>query len=82
MDTLDIQSNANQENNSKWTYEPLEGTPFTIIGDEEGYFAVMGKHRITERTKSKEKLVEDLKVPNWNRITQMIYIITNNYTNE
>lgn len=54
----------------------IEGTPFTIIETDGKIFGVMGKYRITEPAESFELVKAELKQITWNRILQMIIIVT------
>lgn len=65
---LNIQENA--ENNPNKNYplaerEPILGTPFTLIRDNEKWFMVMGDYRVTETTKTKEEQIDKLDTEKW-----------------
>lgn len=55
--------------------EDVENTPFTIITMDGKSFGAMGTHRITAYGK-KEEIREELKEMTWNRIVQVIMILT------
>ncbi len=57
------------------TREEIEGTPFNVIGTENGYFGCIGKYRITEVAESAEEIRKELAEMTWNRITQVILIL-------
>lgn len=78
------QLNANQINNYDSNYEKfssidIENTPFTIITDNEEnkHFGCMGNHRLTEQYENIEELKTELKTITWNKIIQVIIILTN-----
>lgn len=54
--------------------EPIEGTPFTLIKQNEKYFTVMGDYRITETTKTVSEQMEALEKNKWLNILTMIGI--------
>lgn len=55
--------------------EDVENTPFTIMQIEDDYFATMGKYRLTELHKDKEKLKKELTKITWNRIVQVVSVM-------
>lgn len=61
------------------TRDDIEGSPFHIIGTEQGVFGAMGNYRITEvredTKKNRKAIVEELKDVNWNRIIQVMIIL-------
>lgn len=82
------QSHANaeqthkQKSNSKYEFEPVENTPFTLYGSkEEGYIVLMGSYRLTEKMTKKEAL-EDAQKMEWNRILQVIMAVLDTAKNE
>ena len=49
------------QNNSKFTNEELNNTPFRIIGSEEqGYAIALGKYRLTTLQPTKDKAIEQI----------------------
>lgn len=74
-ETNNLASASTEENTELLTREDVDGTPFVVIGTQEGYFGVLGKYRITELDRSKKKIVDELKSVNWNRIIQIILIL-------
>lgn len=53
--------------------EKIPGTPFTLIyQDNIGWFVVMGDHRLTEPTLSKEEQIEKLETNKWELITTVV----------
>lgn len=63
-------SSSNADDNHKHgstliEYEKIEGTPFTMINQDEKWFIVMGDNRITEPTKTREEQFRKLKEDHW-----------------
>lgn len=54
----------------------IKDTPFTIITTEEKHFGAMGRYRITELYNTYEEAVEETKKITWNRIVQVIQLVT------
>lgn len=52
----------------------VEDTPFTIIKYGEQWFLTMGKYRLTEPSKSREIIEEQINDVSWNRIMQVIMV--------
>ena len=59
------------------TFKPLEGTPFTLVTDENKVYGVMGKYRLTEGFESEEEAEEQVKAITWNRLVQVFSIMIN-----
>lgn len=55
--------------------EEVENTPFTVITAGSKTFGVMGMHRITEYG-TKEEIRKELKEITWNRLIQVIMLLT------
>jgi len=67
--------NTSQNNTELIEREKIEGTPFTLIKQEEKWFITMGDHRITEPTKHKNEQYNKLEKEKWLIITNVIIII-------
>lgn len=53
--------------------EPVEHTPFHVIGNEEkGYFLAIGMHRLTEPKESQHEAIECLDKDFWNILTNVV----------
>lgn len=65
-----------KKNKELITRDEIEDSPFTIIGTEGKYFGTMGKFRITEPRKTKKEVEKELKEITWNRIVQVILLLT------
>lgn len=62
------------------TNEPIEDTPFRLIGNPtNGYAIAIGMHRLTEPKPTIEKAKEVLLNVQWNLIANMIVAITETY---
>ena len=57
----------------------LDNTPFGIVTIEGRSFGVIGQNRITEEYEDIEKLKEDLKKIDWNKITNVIWNVCDLY---
>lgn len=71
--------NKNSSRNKQLiNYEQIEGTPFTIITNNETktHFIVIGNNRVSEETNNKEKLKELIHRRDYGLIFNMIAIIT------
>jgi hypothetical protein len=67
---------ATTENNKQLIErEKIEGTPFTLIKQNEQYFLVMGDHRLTEPTKNRETTMIKLENEKWLLMTQVVICI-------
>lgn len=78
---LKSQTNADQADNSNSTSEPLiirekiKGTPFWIIGDQDGWGIVLSNYRLTRIHQTKEAALKELEDEKWNLIMRMASII-------
>lgn len=75
----EVKEITNMEQNEELLVKTdIEGTPFTVISvkDTNEHFGVMGKYRITETHDTKEEVIDILKQITWNRIVQVILLIT------
>lgn len=46
-------------------YEKIKDTPFTLVHQNDDWFIIMGNHKITTPTKTKEETLEKLKTEKW-----------------
>lgn len=69
------QTNAENTNNYKSNFEEVKDTPFAIVEENEEYFGVIGKYRITEKWENKKNLEENLKEITWNKIVTLVAIL-------
>ena len=72
-------SNTTDKQNSLIDIEALDNTPFGIVTIEGKSFGVIGQNRITEEYDDIEKLKEDLRKIDWNKITNVIWNVCELY---
>lgn len=65
-----------EKNTELLEYTEVKNTPFTIAKWENGYYVLMGKHRLTEKLDTKEEAEEDANRTDWDRLIQVVAIIT------
>lgn len=76
-DILNTQNSIEETHNKNYPLvemEKIEGTPFTLIHQEQKWFIVMGDHRVTEPTETKQQCLEKLEKEKW-LLTMHIAII-------
>ena len=66
-------SNTTDNKNSLIDIQVLENTPFGIVTIEGKSFGVIGQNRISEEYENVEKLREDLKKIDWNKIVNVVW---------
>lgn len=66
-----VEDNPNKES-TLIDYEKIEGTPFTLVHmkEQKQWFLVMGDHRLTEPTNTRNESLEKLETEKW--MIQMI----------
>lgn len=69
-------SNTTDNKNYLIEFTDVENTPFKIVSQENEFFGIMGKHRITEKYEDKEQLEKELRAFDWNRLVQVMVILT------
>lgn len=75
----DIHTNVDTEDKQDSLIErkEIETTPFEMVKlDHRGWFGTMGKWRITEEYETEKELREDLEKITWNRILQIVALVT------
>ena len=68
QDTLNGQLNAEdqpKQNSTLAEREQIQGTPFVLINQQDRWFLVMGNHRVTEPTLTKEETLKKLDTERW-----------------
>lgn len=55
--------------------DEIKDSPFTVITMEGQSFGVMGDYRLTEKSDTKEEVIEKLEKITWNRIIQVMMIL-------
>ena len=71
--------NTTDNKNSLIDIKLLKNTPFGIVTIERKSFGVIGQNRITEEYEDVEKLKEDLKKIDWNKIVNVIWNVCDLY---
>lgn len=74
--TLDIAGKENTQSSEIMQFEHLENSPFTIVNNEGKWYGLMGNHRLTEAYEDKETLIKELTEITWNRLTQVMWAIS------
>lgn len=73
----------NKQNSSKLIErEQLEGTPFTLIKNEEEYFIAIGQYKLTQSHQTASEAIEEIENNQWNIITTLIDIMITHYNNK
>lgn len=54
--------------------ERVDGTPFTIVKDKDGWNVTVGKYRVNTPFETKQEAIWDAQTMNWDKIMQMITI--------
>lgn len=75
-------TNVEEQTNNTYgnlEFTNIEGTPFTIVKQDEKYYGLIGNHRITEEWNDLEDLKEDLLKVSWDRITQVIWAVVEKF---
>jgi len=76
---LNVKEADNKDSNSEIIKrKDIKNSPFIVITVEKGSFGTMGKYRITEIYETPEEVEEELKEITWNRIIQVIQLLTEN----
>jgi hypothetical protein len=76
--------NGLSEKTSRLNYsEELEmhsvnDTPFVVARQNEDWFVIMGKHRLTNSIETFEEAVQEAEKITWNKVVQVIAIILEN----
>jgi hypothetical protein len=70
-----------QDSSSELKFEAIEGTPFTVVNENNEYFSIIGSHRITETFLNKEICIEETKKITWDRLVQVIWAISTKINN-
>ena len=64
-----------EEKHTSSSYEPIQNSPFVMVGKDGQYFVGFGKYRITEIAPNKEEALEELEINKWNVITNIAIIV-------
>lgn len=72
--------NATRENSSKaHNIEEVPNTPFVLVHSEQGVFAAIGNHRVTEPFETKEQLESWMNNNQWHITLQLIIIVVERF---
>ena len=71
---------TDNKNYSNIEFRALEGTPFTIVKDEKGYYGVIGTHRVTEMYDDYLTCETELVEITWDRLIQVIWAVVDKFT--
>lgn len=73
----------NKPNSSKLIErEQIEGTPFTLIKQDEKYFLTLGNYMVTPKCNTQTEAFEYIGENQWNIVTTLIDIMINHYNNK
>ena len=75
LTSAEVLDKQDSGNNIEFTH--IEGTPFTVVYENDEYFSIIGNHRITETFFDKEICIEETKKITWDRIVQVIWAVNN-----
>ena len=64
-------------------YHEVKGTPFMIVEhvEDQKFFGAMGNRRLTEYCKSKDEAERVVTQLTWDRLTQVMYIVAQEFIN-
>lgn len=80
VEQLSGDSNAGKldtRNSELVSRETIPGTPFTIVGTDQGYFLAMGQFRLTEYFETRDIVIDEIDAEAWNLVLQMITAVLN-----
>jgi hypothetical protein len=81
LNTQEESSNTtDNQNYSNIEFRALEGTPFTMVKDEKGYYGVIGTHRVTELYENEEECITEVTAITWDRLIQVIWAVVDKFT--
>lgn len=79
QEQLQSQMNVEDQHNSTSskivTNDAIEGTPFRIVGTEQGWFIGIGNHRLTEILPEREDAEILVSTKDWNLLTALVMAI-------
>lgn len=86
-DILRTQLGVDEPHNSTYSKllerEPMEDTPFWIIGSEkEGYFATLGKYQLTEKFPTKDGVQNHIDTKVWDIVMKVVGIVASELITE
>lgn len=78
---LDTQSNAEKNDNYKFSRKTIEESPFTMVGDDKGWFVAMGDNRITEYFEDELSLLDYVHDKPWDLIITVMMVVVDKMNN-
>ena len=60
----------------------IEGTPFTIVEAEGGFWGTMGRYRLTEKLVTREAVEAEIMPHTWNNLTRMMVLVNDSMNNK
>ena len=60
----------------------LDNCPFSIVENDNKFFGMCGKYRVTEEYTNKEELKVYLETVNWDKISQVLFVVIENLKEE
>ena len=84
---LQLQTNADTQDNAKsiskneTAYERVEGTPFALIKEQNGWFIAIGRYKASDLYLTKEQAKKDIKQKDWDLILTTMSIMIEEITN-
>ena len=79
---MDIVMNGTQKGTELLTRKEIDNTPFTVVGTENGYFAVMGQYRLTDVFNDEDDCIKEVSKITWNRLVQVIMLINDKFNDK
>jgi len=81
MELSNTLQNAEQEIKQDYLIEREEvnGTPFTLVKQNENWYVLLGKYRLSEAYQEKEEALKDANRNDWMRTMQVVGIMIENY---
>lgn len=74
-DSSSTPANAEETRKPNLNYEKVDGTPFTLVKDNEMYYLAMGNYKVTEPTKHKEDTLKKIEDEKWLLIMHIAIIV-------
>ena len=57
------------------THEQIDGTPFTVVGQDGKFWGAVAKYRVTDTHDSKFTVIKELKTVNWDNIVKLVAVM-------
>lgn len=73
---MNVKEVSNLESGKLFTREAIEGTPFTVIGnDEKGYFVSLGRFKVIRNEETLEGAIKHVREKSWEILMNVCQII-------